>query len=56
MEEALRGQPYYDFDSPEGVVRVRMDRKSGLLATETCPDAVDAVFKKGTEPRQYCKE
>jgi penicillin-binding protein 1A len=56
MEEALRGQPYYDFDSPEGVVRVRMDRKSGLLATETCPDAVDAVFKKGTEPHQYCKD
>ncbi len=56
MEEALRGQPYYNFDSPEGVVRVRMDRKSGLLATETCLDAVDAVFKKGTEPRQYCKD
>jgi penicillin-binding protein 1A len=55
MEHALEGRPYYDFDSPEGVVTVRMDPESGLLASEDCPNAVAAVFKKGTEPKQYCR-
>ena len=55
MEQALAGRPYRDFSLPEGVVRVRIDVESGLLASEDCPNAVAAVFKKGTEPKQYCK-
>jgi len=55
MEQALSGRPYRDFSLPEGVVRVRIDVESGLLASEDCPNAVAAVFKKGTEPKQYCK-
>lgn len=55
MEQVLKGRPYHDFDLPEGVVSVRMDAESGLLASEDCPNAVTAVFKKGTEPKQYCK-
>jgi penicillin-binding protein 1A len=55
MEQVLKGRPYHDFDLPEGVLRVRMDAESGLLASEDCPNAVTAVFKKGTEPKQYCK-
>jgi penicillin-binding protein 1A len=55
MEQALRGQPYRDFALPEGVVEVHMDAKSGLLASENCPDAVWATFKRGTEPKQYGK-
>ena len=53
MEQALRGRPYRDFALPEGVVEVHMDAKSGLLASENCPNAVWAAFKKGTEPKQY---
>ena len=55
MEQALRGQPYRDFALPEGVVAVQMDAQSGLLASENCPDAVSAAFKRGTEPKQYGK-
>ena len=55
MEQALSGRPYRDFSLPEGVVRVRIDAESGLLASEDCPNAVAAVFKKGTEPKQYCE-
>ncbi len=55
MEQALSGRPYRDFSLPEGVVRVRIDVESGLLASEDCPNAVAAVFKKGTEPKQYCR-
>ena len=55
MEQALSGRPYRDFSLPEGVVRVQIDAESGLLASEDCPNALAAVFKKGTEPKQYCK-
>ncbi len=55
MEQVLHGRPCLDFDLPKGVVRVRMDSESGLLASEDCPNAVSAVFKKGREPKQYCK-
>jgi penicillin-binding protein 1A len=56
MEPVLRGQPYHDFALPEGVVKVHMDAKSGLLASENCADALWAVFKRGTEPKQYGKQ
>jgi len=55
MEQVLKGRPYYDFDSPEGVISVTMDPESGLLASADCPQTVTAVFKKGTEPKEYCK-
>ena len=55
MEQALADRPYRDFSLPEGVVKVRVDVESGLLASENCPNAVTVVFKKGTEPKQYCR-
>jgi penicillin-binding protein 1A len=55
MEEALRHRPYESFDVPEGVVRVDMDAESGLLASENCPNKVTALFKEGTEPKEYCR-
>jgi penicillin-binding protein 1A len=55
MEQALADRPYRDFSLPEGVVKVRVDVESGLLASENCPNAATVVFKKGTEPKQYCR-
>ena len=55
MEQVLAGRPYRDFSLPEGVVKVRIDVESGLLASQNCPNAVTVVFKKGTEPKQYCR-
>ncbi|MBW2566262.1 MAG: PBP1A family penicillin-binding protein [Deltaproteobacteria bacterium] len=55
MEQVLADGPYHDFSLPEGVVKVRIDTESGLLASDNCPNAVTVVFKKGTEPKQYCR-
>lgn len=55
MRQALSGRPYHDFSMPEGVVEVRIDSESGRLASEECPKAETVVFKKGTEPKQYCR-
>lgn len=55
MEQVLAGRPYRDFSMPEGVVKVRIDAESGLLASENCPNTVTVVFKKGAEPKKYCK-
>jgi penicillin-binding protein 1A len=55
MQEVLTGRPDRGFDLPDQVVRVRIDAETGLLASEDCPNAVIAMFRKGTEPRQYCK-
>jgi len=55
MEQVLAGGPYHEFSLSEGIVKVQIDAESGLLASENCPNAVTVVFKKGTEPKQYCK-
>ncbi len=56
MNQTLAGRPYCDFPLPEGVVKVLIDSESGLLASEDCPNAVSVVFRKGTEPVQYCRQ
>jgi len=55
MEQALADRPYHGFALPNGVVKVQVDAESGLLASETCPNAVTVVFKKGTAPKRYCR-
>ena len=50
MTAALSGQPHQYFDIPDDVVQVRMDLASGMRATDKTPNAVSALFKKGTEP------
>ena len=52
MDQVLRGRLCHDFDLPEDVVQVRIDASSGLLATKDCPNAVTALFKKGTGPKR----
>ncbi|HEX2203596.1 MAG TPA: PBP1A family penicillin-binding protein [Longimicrobium sp.] len=41
---------------PGDVVRRRVDRQSGMLATDACPpgDVVEEYFVAGTEPAGYC--
>jgi penicillin-binding protein 1A len=54
MKRILPGLPYAYFPVPKGMVRVRLDAESGLLASENCPQAVTALFRKGSEPKEYC--
>ena len=53
MQRALLDKPIQYFDIPDDVVKVRIDPSTGLLATEDSPNAVKALFKKGTEPKSY---
>jgi penicillin-binding protein 1A len=55
MEQALADRPLDDFVLPNGVVKIQIDADSGLLASEDCPNAVTAVFRRGTEPKEYCR-
>jgi len=55
MKEALENEPPEDFPIPESVRVVKMDARSGLLANGGCEGSmVVQVFKKGTEPREFC--
>jgi len=51
MQKALQNRPIQYFDIPDDVVKVSIDPSSGLLASDNAPDAVKALFKKGTEPK-----
>ena len=53
MREALSDMPLEYFDIPDDVVKVHMDPLTGRLASDDSPHSVTALFKKGTEPRQY---
>jgi len=51
MNKALRDRPIQYFDIPDGVVKMDIDPSTGLLAPDNSPNAVKALFKKGTEPK-----
>jgi len=51
MQRALLDRPIQYFDIPDDVVKVSIDPSTGLLASDNAPDAVKALFKKGTEPK-----
>ncbi len=55
MEGALTGELYHDFSVPENIIKVSIDKESGLLASQDCPFAEKAAFIKGTEPKEYCR-
>jgi penicillin-binding protein 1A len=56
MRAASEGRPALDFPVPAGVVTVRVDPRSGLLAYEGQTDAIDEVFLEGTAPTEVARE
>ncbi len=55
MKQALKDTPVEEFPIPAGVSFVQIDSKTGLLASPRCGgNPFTEVFKKGTEPREYC--
>jgi penicillin-binding protein 1A len=52
MREALRERPARDFPVPDGIVVVRIDRSSGLLADARSEDVFFQAFAEGTEPSE----
>ncbi|MDH4163151.1 MAG: PBP1A family penicillin-binding protein [Nitrospirota bacterium] len=55
MAKALADKPEEDFIAPDDMVFTKIDPESGLLAQEGAADAVQDVFRKGTEPTQVAK-
>jgi penicillin-binding protein 1A len=53
MQKALLNRPVHYFDIPDDVVKERIDPWTGLLAPNDAPNAVEALFKKGTEPKSF---
>ncbi len=45
-----------EFTAPSGVVTVKLDKVTNLLATESCPDDYTVAFIAGTEPKQTCDQ
>ena len=43
-----------DFDPPEGVTEVEIDRETQQLAAPACPMSYKEVFITGTEPTEFC--
>ncbi len=55
MKEALKDVPIEEFPVPAGISFVQIDSQTGLLAAPGCSgETYTEVFKKGTEPREYC--
>ncbi len=43
-----------EFEVPPNIVFVKIDRKTGLLASPHCLYTIYEAFIKGTEPKRYC--
>jgi penicillin-binding protein 1B len=54
MKRALAGHSNRNFEAPDGVSFVEIDRDTGLLATPNCPRAASEAFLAGTEPLEVC--
>jgi penicillin-binding protein 1B len=59
MKRAIQLPQYSDmkpFTSPQGVVRLSLDKATNQLATPACPDDYSTVFIDGTQPTQTCDQ
>jgi penicillin-binding protein 1B len=54
MRRALAGHENVEFDVPDGVSFLEIDRDTGRLALPTCPRVTNEAFLAGTEPLEYC--
>jgi penicillin-binding protein 1A len=53
MSEVLKEEIMEDFPVPEGVVFVKIDAETGLLASPYSKETVFQAFKEGSEPTEY---
>ncbi len=57
MKRAVQLPQYsdtHDFAVPAGIIQVRIDKGTNLLANDTCPDSFNASFLEGTAPTDTC--
>jgi penicillin-binding protein 1A len=51
MQKALENQPEAPLPRPDGLVNVRIDRKTGLATSSSNPDSMFEIFRLGNEPK-----
>ncbi len=59
MKQAGKLWQYSDtkeFEAPQGVVNVSLDKVTNRLATPSCPDDYSVAFIYGTQPQQTCDQ
>jgi len=57
MKRAVQLPQYsdtHDFAAPAGIIQVRIDKATNLLANDSCPDSYTASFLDGTAPTDTC--
>ena len=54
MKRGLAGQENVNFEAPDGISFVEIDRDTGRLALPTCPRVTSEAFLAGTEPLEMC--
>lgn len=52
MRNVLAGEPVMDFSMPEGIVKIPIDPRTGLLSPDES-SGVFEYFKEGTQPKDY---
>lgn len=52
MQQALQGQPEADVPVPAGIVTLRIDKKTGLLAPANSQNAISEIFDKNAVPTE----
>ncbi len=53
MAKALAGKPAEEFTPTDDIVTVKIDPETGLLARDNAPNAINDVFRRGSEPTKY---
>jgi len=55
MKAAHAGRPSVDFPRPAGIISVRIDPSTGLLATADSTDGIDEEYLDGTAPTELSR-
>lgn len=56
MRVALENVPQERKVTPPGIIRIRIDRDSGLLTKKSGSSSMFEYFEKGTEPKEYIED
>jgi penicillin-binding protein 1B len=54
MKAATAGRGSHEFEVPDGITFVEIDRDTGKLASPSCPRRFTESFLVGTEPVELC--
>lgn len=56
MKVATSGKTYHDFPVPPQIIKVKVDKATGLLYDRSCGEPFEEYFIEGTEPLEFCDD